>query len=182
MKKYLSFLLSLLLLLGLTGCGRQNANLPTIKVITQNHTDQPEEPDYWQIRPGKKPKPTEVFTPDQAVLYHVDCAQINTSVVDGEVQNQVESIRITDTQGAEIEAKTLSTIVETTASTIDHSIFEFTIIENSGYYFTFLKLNVNWSDPCELYLYDTDNNTLRQLAHWDNVDFLGIQVENTTAK
>lgn len=178
MKKYLSFLLSLLLLLGLTGCGGQNANLPSIKVITQNHIDQPEEPDYWQIRPSKKPKQTDAFAPDQATIYHVDCTQIDANVVNGKVQNQIEAICITDDTGTQIEDSTLSTIVETTAAAIDHSIFQFTIIEDSGYYFAFIKLNVNWSDPCKLYLYDIDNNTLRQLAHWDNVDFLGIQVDN----
>lgn len=182
MKKTLSLLLCLLLLLSLIGCGAQRADLPAIKVITQDHADQWAEPDYWQIRPGKKPKSTDVFTADQANVYHVDCAQINADVIDGKVKNQIESIRITNDTGTQVEDKTLSAIVETTASSIDHAIHEFTIIKDSGYYFTFIKLNVNWSDPCELYLYDADTNIIQQLAHWDNVDFIGIQVDNAAAK
>lgn len=182
MKKALSFLLSLLLLIGMTGCGGQSSDLPHIKVMTQNHLDQSEEADYWQIHPGRKPKHVESFAPDQAVFYHVDCTQISANVIDGKVKNQIESIRITDASGAQIEDSVLSAIVETTASSIDHAIHEFTIIEDSGYYFAFIQLNVNWSDPCELYLYEADTNTMQPLAHWDNVDFIGIQVEHAAAK
>ena len=38
------------------------------------------------------------------------------------------------------------------ADQIDHAIFDFQIIVVNGQrYFAFVKLNVNWWDPCTLY-------------------------------
>ena len=180
MKKLVSLFLSLLLLLSLTGCGNSGPELPKIRAVTQNHSEETEKPDYWLVRPGKKPKRTEEFTPDKAAVYQVDCSQITASVVDGKVQNHIDRLRITDSQGAQFDDKTLETMAETVIKSIDHDIIQFTIIENSGYYFAFIKLNVNWSDPCDLYRYDLETNTLHKLAHWDNVDLVGIAVDDET--
>lgn len=179
MKKCLPLFLSLMVLLSLTSCGNQPSTLPTIKVMTQSLDASAEGPDYWLIRPGKRPKHTKAFTPDQASIYEVDCSLLRAEVIDGKVQNQIDGIRITDQSGDQIEDNTLDSIVEHTAEAIDHTIYQFTIIEDFGYYFIFIKLNVNWSDPCELYLYDADSDTLQPLARWDKVDLIGIQVEES---
>ena len=56
---------------------------------------------------------------------------------------------------------------------IDHAIFDFQIIVVNGQrYFAFVKLNVNWWDPCTLYEYD--GGELRELCQWDNMRLLSI--------
>ena len=39
-------------------------------------------------------------------------------------------------------------------------------------YFAFVKLNVNWWDPCTLYEYE--GGEFRELAQWDNMRLLSI--------
>ena len=43
---------------------------------------------------------------------------------------------------------------------------------NGQRYFAFVKLNVNWWDPCTLYEYD--GGELRELAQWDNMRLLSV--------
>jgi len=59
------------------------------------------------------------------------------------------------------------------ADQIDHAIFDFQIIVVNGQRcFAFVKLNVNWWDPCTLYEYD--GGELRELCQWDNMRLLSI--------
>ena len=59
------------------------------------------------------------------------------------------------------------------ADQIDHAIFDFQIIVVNGrHYFAFVRLNVNWWDPCTLYEYD--GGLLRELAQWDNMRLMSI--------
>ena len=59
------------------------------------------------------------------------------------------------------------------ADQIDHAIFDFQIIVVNGQrYFAFVKLNVNWWDPCTLYEYE--GGELRELAQWDNMRLLSV--------
>ena len=58
---------------------------------------------------------------------------------------------------------------------IDHAIFDFQIIVVNGQrYFAFVKLNVNWQDPCTLYEYE--GGELRELAQWDNMRLLSVDL------
>lgn len=41
-------------------------------------------------------------------------------------------------------------------------------------YFAFAKLNVNWSDPCVLYEYAPQAQSLTELARWDKADLVGL--------
>ena len=43
---------------------------------------------------------------------------------------------------------------------------------NGQRYFAFVKLNVNWWDPCTLYEYE--GGEFRELAQWDNMRLLSI--------
>ena len=59
------------------------------------------------------------------------------------------------------------------ADQIDHAIFDFQIIVVNGQrYFAFVKLNVNWWDPCTLYEYES--GALRELCQWDNMRLLSV--------
>ena len=54
-----------------------------------------------------------------------------------------------------------------------YAIFDCQIIVVNGQrYFAFVKLNVNWWDPCTLYEYE--GGELRELAQWDNMRLLSI--------
>lgn len=179
MKKFVLAILSLLLLFGMTGCGGATPELPEIKAIMQRNSAPAEGPDYWLLRPGKRPKHIGAFSPDEMKRYQVDCSQIKASVVDNQVNNQIETILILDDAGAPVQDALLSSIVQTAAASIPHQIYEFSIIELQGYYFAFIKLNVNWSDPCYLYQYDCDTNTMQTLAQWDDADLIGLALEGS---
>ena len=43
-----------------------------------------------------------------------------------------------------------------------------------GRYLAFAKLNVNWSDPCVLYEYAPQAQSLTELARWDKADLVGL--------
>ena len=66
-----------------------------------------------------------------------------------------------------------STLMRAAAEQIDHAIFDFQIIVVNGQrYFAFVKLNVNWWDPCTLYEYE--GGELCELCQWDNMRLLSI--------
>ena len=48
------------------------------------------------------------------------------------------------------------------------------MINTGGRYFLYLKLNVNWQDPCYLYAYDEAGGKLTELYVWQSMDLLGI--------
>ena len=59
----------------------------------------------------------------------------------------------------------------------------FDIYELEGRYFAFIKLNVNWQDPCYLYEYDAGSDKLKELTVWQDVDLVGLHlIENGISK
>ena len=70
-------------------------------------------------------------------------------------------------------------IINAAADSIEHVIWKFKIFKDNDNYFAFIWLNVNWFSPCELYEYDINNQSIRQLCEWDEIDIVGISVPDS---
>ena len=88
-----------------------------------------------------------------------------------------KAVGICGIDGNLIEAdEELQRLMTCAARELEHDIWEFLIIRDGDDLFAYVKLNVNWSDPCDLYRYDPQNDTLIHLCRWQNKDFSGIRV------
>ena len=67
--------------------------------------------------------------------------------------------------------------MEVATHTIDHDMYEFSVWSSKGRYYVFVKLNVNWHDPCVLYSYNTEQKELIELYSWESRDLVGISTD-----
>ena len=111
---------------------------------------------------------------DACVFYTADYADFDTSALRSHRVNTLVATTLYDSVGNVVEPnETMIAMMHAAADQIDHAIFDFQIIVVNGQrYFAFVKLNVNWWDPCTLYEYD--GGELRELAQWDNMRLLSI--------
>jgi hypothetical protein len=114
------------------------------------------------------------FMPDTCVFYTADYADFDTSALRSHRVNTLVATTLYDSVGNVVEPdETMIAMMHAAADQIDHAIFDFQIIVVNGQrYFAFVKLNVNWWDPCTLYEYD--GGELRALCQWDNMRLLSI--------
>lgn len=169
MKRIFGLILPLLLL---TGCGT-STSIPVIRAIVEQRAT--EELSYEEIDANGKSHEVDSFFPDAAEVYTVDPFGLDCQVRNGKLRNQVVTVSITDANGNPVEDNTLRDIVYA-AQIIEHAIFEFTIWKVQDHYFAFIKLNTNWSDPCELYQYNTATGFFHMLYQWDDVNLVGLQI------
>ena len=103
------------------------------------------------------------FTPDTCVFYTADYADFDTSALRSHRVNTLVATTLYDSVGNVVEPnETMIAMMHAAADQIDHAIFDFQIIVVNGQrYFAFVKLNVNWWDPCTLYEYE--GGELREL-------------------
>ncbi|MBR6322034.1 MAG: hypothetical protein IKR59_04110 [Lachnospiraceae bacterium] len=124
---------------------------------------------HYSLCPEFESDPTEVYTAD----YNCFDAYID----DDTVRNHFVRCELTDDSDLPVEAdETIEKMMRCAARELEHDIWEFKIIRDGKDLFAFVKLNVNWSDPCDLYRYDPKNDTLIHLCHWQDVDFVGIRL------
>lgn len=188
----LSILLSVLMIRYLIELTR----LPVLDVMTQTDGEGEAVYDYSEIyvkrwnRDKYRHRNVKEFTPDDASIYDVDCSGIESFIIKGEIRNNVNSVIISDENGNAVNDETLREIVYVTALSLDHDIYEFEIIKDGGQYFVFVKLNVNWHSPCNLYKYvgrgedvsvDKDdvayaNPHIEFVYGWENVNIAGIKL------
>lgn len=164
MKRMFALLLAALLLLT-AGCSQPQPQ-PTVRVIVENR--QTKELEYWNL--GGKAKETAAFEADLPPVCNVDHMGLDTRA-----EGRVKYIHM-GMDGQPVENETYEAIVRTACGQIDHDIWEFQILEDGGRYFAFIKLNVNWWTPCDLYEYDPETDTLTELKEWDDVNLVGLEV------
>ena len=111
---------------------------------------------------------------DAYVFYTADYADFDTSALHSHRVNTLVATTLYDSVGNVVEPnETMIAMMHAAADQIDHAIFDFQIIVVNGrHYFAFVKLNVNWWDPCTLYEYD--GGELRELCQWDNMRLLSV--------
>ena len=159
-----------LLLLTLTGCGQrkppvlyvQVEDLKNNSVLTQALTSSGHQ------------KEISSFSADDTLVYRVSPESLHSDIVDGKVRNTVSNLTILDEDDQPVQDALLEDIAEVTAASIDHDIMEFEIWNVGTHYYSFIKLNVNWSDPCELYEYHPGSHSIHLIGAWDNVNLLSM--------
>ena len=124
---------------------------------------------HYSNCPDFESDPVEVYTADY------DCFE--AYIDDDTVRNRFVCCELTDDQNTPVEAdEMVEKLMHCAARELEHDFWEFKIIRDGKDLFVFVKLNVNWSDPCDLYRYDAKNDTLVHLCRWQDVDFQGIRL------
>jgi len=119
----------------------------------------------------------ESFEPDHADVFIADVSNFSSETKDGNIVITLESTNVRDGQGNEIEADDLVTeVLKNVADTAEHDILEAKVFEAGDTCFVAVQTNVNWQDPCDFYMYDSNIGILEFLYSWDNVEVQGIAV------
>ena len=166
----LSFALCLALLLFV----RNESDEPILHVALKLAGEQDAAYVYETVCASGKSRACDAFTPDACVFYTADYADFDTSALRSHRVNTLVATTLYDSVGNVVEPdETMIAMMHAAADQIDHAIFDFQIIVVNGQrYFAFVKLNVNWQDPCTLYEYES--GALRELCQWDNMRLLSI--------
>ena len=167
-------LLSFALCLALLFFVRNESDEPILHVALKSASEQDAAYVYETVCASGKSRACDAFTPDACVFYTADYADFDTSALRSHRVNTLVATTLYDSVGNVVEPnEAMIAMMHAAADQIDHAIFDFQIIVVNGQrYFAFVKLNVNWQDPCTLYEYD--GGLLRELAQWDNMRLLSI--------
>ena len=174
MKRFFAALLSFALCLALLFFVRNESDEPILHVALKSSGEQDAAYVYETVYASGKSLRCDAFTPDTCVFYTADYADFDTSALRSHRVNTLVATTLYDSVGNVVDPnETMIAMMHAAADQIDHAIFDFQIIVVNGQrYFAFVKLNVNWWDPCTLYEYD--GGELRELAQWDNMRLLSI--------
>lgn len=174
MKRILAALLSFALCLALLFFVRNKSDEPILHVALKPAGEQDAAYVCETVYASGKSRRCNAFTPDTCVFYTADYADFDTSALRSHRVNTLVATTLYDSVGNVVEPdETMIAMMHAAADQIDHAIFDFQIIVVNGQrYFAFVKLNVNWWDPCTLYEYE--GGEFRELAQWDNMRLLSI--------
>lgn len=174
MKRILAALLSFALCLALLLFVRNESDEPILHVALKGAGEQDAAYVYETVYASGKSRACDAFTPDSAVFYTADYADFDTSALHSHRVNTLVATTLYDSVGNTVTPnETMLSMMHAAADQIDHAIFAFQIIVVNGQrYFAFVKLNVNWWDPCTLYEYKS--GALRELCQWDNMRLLSV--------
>lgn len=129
---------------------------PLLHVALKSSGEQDAAYVYETVYASGKSRACNAFTPDACVFYTADYADFDTSALRSHRVNTLVATTLYDSVGNVVEpSETMIAMMHAAADQIDHAIFDFQIIVVNGQrYFAFVKLNVNWWDPCTLYEYE----------------------------
>lgn len=164
----------LMIMLFCSGCGQSSS--PVLNVIL--HKDNPDTTtfEYYTIYDNGTAKKADKLTADDAAeFYTADNTAFHSDIINNQIENTLQNTLLTDQAGNIIEADDISVaLMQAVADTIKHDIIQLRIVKIDNQIFAFVQLNVNWSDPCKLYQYNTETDTLNLLHQWEGVDLVGV--------
>ena len=133
--------------------------------------------EYWaRSWDGTAGRRTDSFEPDDAEVYTAPFDCFSVRVEDGRVVNTLVCTELTDEEENVVPAdETMKAILRELAEVTEHMILEVRLFVDDGTYYAAVKENVNWSDPCRLYLWEADTGLLQLVFRWDNVTVAGIR-------
>ncbi|MDD6848182.1 MAG: hypothetical protein PUD53_05360 [Oscillospiraceae bacterium] len=184
MRKTLLFFVSLaIVIFSLCSCAAQEDRIvgtPMLKVILKESDEKNDKQFFYIVDDKGHAEKIDTFTPDENVtVFYADIyTDFNCDIENGKVINTLTGTKGNDEQGNSIKAdETTAEIMEVATNTIDHDMYEFSVWCSKGKYFVFVKLNVNWQDPCILYSYNTEQKELIELYSWESRDLVGISTD-----
>lgn len=155
------------------GCG--NHRTPVVRVVTSSPDDGTQ--GYEMIYEGGKVKKTGKFTPEANTIYQADFTDFSGTIEDNKIAVTLIDTKLTDKDGNEIEPdENTIQFMQWIADNSKHNIYEADFIPLQDKYFALVKLNVNWWDPCVLYMYDTEEQKFSELYKWDHVNIEGVSL------
>ena len=174
MKRIFAALLSFAFCLALLLFVRNESDEPILHVALKSASEQDAASAYETVYTRGKSRARDALAPDACVFYTADYADFDTSALRSHRVNTLVATTLYDSVGNVVEPnETMIAMMHAAADQIDHAIFDFQIIVVNGQrYFAFVKLNVNWQDPCTLYEYES--GALRALCQWDNMRLLSV--------
>ena len=133
--------------------------------------------EYWaRSRDGSTGRLADSFDPDDAEVYTAAFDCFSCRLEDERVVNTLVSTSLTDGAGETVRAdETTERLLRTLAGETGHAILEVRIFVDGGTYYAAVKENVNWSDPCLLYLWERETDSLQFVFRWDGVTVVGIR-------
>ena len=161
-------ILLLLAVLALTGC---QSSQRTVDVILQ---DDQLQISYQSVLLNGKTVDCEEFAGDPVECFEVDCTTLDHEIIDGEHRLRCEEALIYDQDQKVTEDEELRDILQKLCSVIDHDLVSLQIVIDKNRVFAYAHLNVNWSDPCELY--EIADQAVR-MCGWQNRKLIGMRVK-----
>ncbi|MDO5095361.1 MAG: hypothetical protein Q4D65_02275 [Peptostreptococcaceae bacterium] len=173
MKNLIRILLLVFFVLSLSACVPMSLGIHQIDVITKDETTN--ELKYVAIHKHGT-RTIEQFESDEIKIYYAEHGCFTSYFKDNDFYSKLVRIALQDKDGNPIE--TNETIESIFKAADDHSsgIHEFQIIQVGEEYFALIKLNVNWSSPCNFYRYDKETQELKLLRTFDGVDVIGVRL------
>jgi hypothetical protein len=148
-----------------------------VDIITQQYNGTKKT--YYHVTRLGITKKTGQFVSDELTVYHLDNIP-QSDVVNGKIINKVSNPVWLDSDGKKIrDAGSLDRILEQ-ALKIEHAIFSVKILEDKEEYFVVCKLNVNWSDPFDIYYYNQKKDELEYVTQFENEDVVGLRISTLT--
>ena len=149
-----------------------------IDVITEDkHTG---ELSCYAIGENGRVRETDPFEPDEMVMLvsDYDCFESYIGERDGawKVLNRLESGKLYDPAGKEIDKTPVHERILSLAAELEHSIMQIRIYEVRGHFFACADFNVNWHWPFKLYYYDRKLDSLVHVATFESESPVGFRL------
>lgn len=171
--KRMIIIVAICALLPAGGCGSHG--VPVARVVTSFPDDGTQS--YETVYEDGKVKKTDKFTPEADTIYQADFTDFSGIIEDNKIAVTLVDTKLTDEDGNEIEPdENIIKFMQWIADNAEHNIYEADFIPLQEKYFALVKLDVNWWDPCVLYMYDTEEQKFSELYKWDHVNIEGISL------
>ena len=152
--------------------------------IVRDHSSDENETEYYTLNMrGHKIAEIPPFE-SAANIYLSHYGNFSCSVENGKVVNRLLDTKLTDLEGnpvEDIENRDIIDRIFEKAAEIDHDIFRMVIIELDGKYFAQVGLNVNWVCPCDVYYYNPENDSFREIYSFEHRDIIGAKLVDAAA-
>ncbi len=151
-----------------------NAGLSVLSGRQENETR------YYTLASDRRMRLTDAFEPDVSATYTVPhgCFESYTDRSKNKVLNRLNYMALMDADQKQLTVSEKQARVFRRIAELEHDLFMIRFIETGGQIFVYIELNVNLWDPCDLYWYDPDADSLVLLHEWDNEEVIGLRLRN----
>ncbi|MBQ3575551.1 MAG: hypothetical protein IJA26_07760 [Clostridia bacterium] len=152
--------------------------------IVRDHSSEENEIEYYTLDMRRHKVAQIPPFENEAEIYLSHYDNFSCSVEDGKVVNRLVDTKLTDLDGnpvEDIENREIIDRIFEKAAEIDHDIFRMVIIELDGEYFAQVNLNVNWVCPCDVYYYDSVDDSFREIYSFEHRDIIGAKMIDAAA-
>lgn len=130
------------------------------------------------VGPNQTRRVVDEFISDPTEILHVAPGCFDSFVEDGEVQNRLVKVLLTDAEGNPAESTPAIDRIFEKAAQLNHSILKMYIFRMGEHHFPVIELNVNMWWPCGLYYYNQTSDRLIELYTYDATEITGLKIRN----